>query len=580
MQETNLTEMKSLLLLCATICCACCTSVQPKHYPDYTVSTGFTLDSADARNPQVVENLGVACRVWGYAKYHHPAFADSKFNADYELFGLLPLVAKATPAERNKALYEWVRRLGGFSTEKAEYDEALKPLKCVETADLGWTRDTARLGGPLSQLLQELRYATRKGNRYTDYAPGSGNFVMSNESTAGSSDDCGYRMLYLFRFWNVIEYFAPNRNLTDTEWSEIPEKYIPLFIPKPAPGNPNQAILRRELCDSHAAAVQYNMFGYNAVPAEVRNADERVFVIADGELRKGDEILSIDGRGWGSTHAALSRFESASNDENRNYMAALCMVYSHRDTAAVELVRNGRRITKRIATLSIMDWDLYVTERMLDTANIRLIADGVGYMTGLNYTPENGPRIMEKFRDTKALIVDMRCYPRNMIPDFIGQYFMPRTAPHVIWTNPTGILPGVFYQTQDLLPVNPDDPSVTENPDYYKGRVIVLVDSSTQSYAEYTVMAFQATPRCTVVGTQTAGADGNMSALVMPGGPFGYFSGLGVLYPDGTNAQRTGVRIDVPVHATVAGLQAGRDEILEKALEIIRTGAYDPADKI
>ena len=42
-------------------------------------------------------------------------------------------------------------------------------------------------------------------------------------------------------------------------------------------------------------------------------------------------------------------------------------------------------------------------------------------------------------------------------------------------------------------------------------------------------MAFQATPRCTVVGTQTAGADGNISALVMPGGDFGYLSGLGVL---------------------------------------------------
>ena len=31
---------------------------------------------------------------------------------------------------------------------------------------------------------------------------------MRNESTAGSSDDCGYRMLFLFRFWNVIEYFS------------------------------------------------------------------------------------------------------------------------------------------------------------------------------------------------------------------------------------------------------------------------------------------------------------------------------------------------------------------------------------
>ena len=251
------------------------------------------------------------------------------------------------------------------------------------------------------------------------------------------------------------------------------------------------------------------------------------------------------------------------------------------DPAAVELVRDGRRMTERIATRSVMNWSPYITERMLDTANIRMVADGIGYMTGVNYTKADGARIMEKFRDTKALIVALRCYPREfMIFDFIGRYFMPRTSPHVIWLAPTGALPGVFHELQDSLFVNPDNPAVAENPDYYKGRVIVLVDSSTQSQAEYTAMAFQATPRCTVVGTQTAGADGNISALVMPGGDFGYFSGLGVLYPDGTNTQRAGVRIDVPVHATVPGLQAGRDEILEKALEIIATGAYDPAAKI
>ena len=139
------------------------------------------------------------------------------------------------------------------------------------------------------------------------------------------------------------------------------------------------------------------MFGYNTVPAEVRNAEDRVFVIADGPLRKGDEILSIDGRGWKSTHDGLARFEAASNAENRNYMTAMCMVCSHRDTAAVELVRDGRRLTERIATRSVMDWSPYITERMLDTANIRMVADGIGYMTGVNYTKADGARIMEKF---------------------------------------------------------------------------------------------------------------------------------------------------------------------------------------
>mgnify|MGYP000584460741 CR=1 FL=1 len=52
-------------------------------------------------------------------------------------------------------------------------------------------------------------------------------------------------------------------------------------------------MLLRELCDSHSALVRYNMFGYNTVPAEVRNAEDRVFVIADGPLRKGDETATL-----------------------------------------------------------------------------------------------------------------------------------------------------------------------------------------------------------------------------------------------------------------------------------------------
>ena len=38
-----------------------------------------------------------------------------------------------------------------------------------------------------------------------------------------------------------------------------------------------------------------------------------------------------------------------------------------------------------------------------------------------------------------------------------------------------------------------------------------------------------------------------------------------------------GMRVDIPVHATVEGLHTGCDEILEKALEMVRTGEYDPA---
>ena len=46
-------------------------------------------------------------------------------------------------------------------------------------------------------------------------------------------------------------------------------------------------------------------------------------------------------------------------------------------------------------------------------------------------------------------------------------------------------------------------------------------------------------------------------------------SGRGVYYPDGTDLQRKGVKIDEYIEPTIAGIKAGRDEVLERAIEII-----------
>ncbi|WP_206367765.1 hypothetical protein [Sphingobacterium chungjuense] len=47
-------------------------------------------------------------------------------------------------------------------------------------------------------------------------------------------------------------------------------------------------------------------------------------------------------------------------------------------------------------------------------------------------------------------------------------------------------------------------------------------------------------------------------------------SGIGVYYPDGTETQRVGVAPDIEVKPTIDGIKAGRDELLEKAIELIK----------
>jgi C-terminal processing protease CtpA/Prc len=82
-------------------------------------------------------------------------------------------------------------------------------------------------------------------------------------------------------------------------------------------------------------------------------------------------------------------------------------------------------------------------------------------------------------------------------------------------------------------------------------------------------MALRASPKAIVVGNTTAGADGNVSDIPLPGGFRTMISGLGVFYPDGGPTQRVGVHLDVKAQPTIAGIRAGRDEVLEVAIRQI-----------
>jgi len=98
---------------------------------------------------------------------------------------------------------------------------------------------------------------------------------------------------------------------------------------------------------------------------------------------------------------------------------------------------------------------------------------------------------------------------------------------------------------------------------------VILVDETTQSSAEYHAMAFRAVPESVVLGS-TAGADGNVSTVPLPGGQSSYISGPGVFCPDKGPTQRVGIVPDIWVTPTIAGLRAGHDELIDAAIRHIR----------
>jgi len=83
-------------------------------------------------------------------------------------------------------------------------------------------------------------------------------------------------------------------------------------------------------------------------------------------------------------------------------------------------------------------------------------------------------------------------------------------------------------------------------------------------------MALRVAPKATVIGSTTAGADGNVSTIILPGNIRTMISGLGVYYPDGSETQRVGIAPDIVVRPTISGIRRGKDEVLDKAIEVIK----------
>jgi hypothetical protein len=192
----------------------------------------------------------------------------------------------------------------------------------------------------------------------------------------------------------------------------------------------------------------------------------------------------------------------------------------------------------------------------------KMISPEIGYIYLGSIKSKYLPAIFESVKNTKGIIIDLRCYPFEFVALSMGQYLVPVKTEFAKLTDGSAEWPGLFTFAK---PVTVGQ----ENKAYYKGKIVILVNEYTQSQAEYTAMAFKVSPNATIVGSATAGADGNAKQFYLPGGILTMISGKGVYYLNGGETQRVGIVPDMEIKPTIDGIKHGEDEVLNKAVEII-----------
>ena len=524
-------------------------------------------------------NLGM---LWGFLKYYHPAIAAGDYNWDASLFRILPTVLAAkTTDDANVVFEKWVDEIG--KPDRCTICDSVNSDTSIQLMpDYGRLFTKGNLG---SSLIEKLNYIKENRNREDNYyvslveGIGNPNFEHENPYKNMIYPDAGYRLLALFRYWNIIQYFYPYKYVIGENWNDVLPEFIPKFVEAENATQYALACLKiiARIHDTHANIWSNNKaltdyFGKYEAPVRTQFIKDKLVVTgyySDSsslreKLKIGDLITVINGEPLPELVKKNLELTPASNYETQlRDMPYFRLLRSQNDSLKLELIRGDQKITCVIHCLEIGKVNYYSQFNQNPQDSSYTLLDGnIGYIFPGRYHNRQLPEIEKTFANAKGIIIDMRTYPSEFMPFTFGTYIKPASSPFVKFTSGDVNFPGIFRYGQ---PLNNGE----INTSYFKGPIVELVNSITQSQAEYTTMAFQTAPDITVIGSTTAGADGNFSGIYLPGGIFTWISGIGVFYPDGTKTQRTGIRIDKIVKPTVEGIKAGKDELLEEAIHII-----------
>jgi len=542
---------------------------------DKEFANGSRVENLDL-TPESIVNLEILGKVWGFLKYYHPEIAKGNYNWDYELFRILPkYLNESDETKREGLILQWINDLGEIAKcntcDSTSRETFLQP-------DLKWITNSI-----VSESLRDkLHYIYTNRNQgkhfYIKMAPGVGNPQFENENAYANMPypDAGYRLLALYRYWNMISYFFPNKYLTDKDWNTTLKEYIPLFINAKNELEYEQAAIQiiGDIQDTHANLWGGNnkieeWKGDNFAPVHLRFIENKLVVTDyynpelknETGLEVGDIITKIDGKKTSDIVSDLSKYYPASNEATRLRDVSADMLRSQNNELEVEFLQNGTLKTRKVKLYPRNELNIYRRYKKNVEKCYRLLDNNIGYITLMSIKDDDIPKIKDEFKNTRGIIIDIRNYPSTFVPFKLGSFFVSSSTPFVKFTLGNINHPGEFTFTKEL--------EIPKAEELYKGKLIVLVNELSQSQAEYTAMAFRAGDNTTIVGSTTAGADGNVSTILLPGGLRTMISGIGVYYPNGGKTQRIGIVPDIEVSPTINGIKNGKDELIEKAIKII-----------
>ena len=161
-----------------------------------------------------------------------------------------------------------------------------------------------------------------------------------------------------------------------------------------------------------------------------------------------------------------------------------------------------------------------------------------------------------------GIIIDLRGYPK-VSSDLIGHLIdEPVTSARMY-------IPQVKYPDCDRLDFDFCNWSIEPRQPRLKAKIAFMINGSAISYAETYLAIIEHYQLAEIVGQPTAGTNGNVNELFLPGNYKIWWTGMKVLKHDGSQHHGVGILPTVPVERTIQAIVEQRDEFLERAIEVV-----------
>lgn len=506
------------------------------------------LDSDEKLNAMKLDStltsrLVTIGKVWGFTKYHHPRLASGNYDIDKELF---LLVSNTLPAVNNRifsdSLLNWSQSFGDFDFTPQKYQKYQDTIEYRRVTESAWIGNSASLGIALSEYLQSMSYAKRsKGNFISGGRAGTLDFSEEVVYDHLKAMNINYRLLTLFRFWNVIEYYYPYR---PKNWNYVLKQYVDKFW------NVNSyeeyVDVTRELIaeieDSHARSTASNQPSSRFIPIETRFIKNHFFVISNSPyntIPNGSEIISIGGVNSRKIRSELSERWHMSQSNEAAADRDMSVYGLMTDSLNIDIVysNGGNMYQQRVRTIPLDSAHIFKNSYNQTIAACQMLNDTVAYINAGAFEYSRAEEYYQMIKNSSVIIFDMRFYPKTQMFGWLFNYFVSNNSHVATFLIPMDKLPGHFAYAEFN--------ARSQSNEKYRGRVKVIVNEQTMSQGEYVTMMLQTCKNTETYGSSmTAGTDGDIAMLPLPCQMQTYITGIGILYPDKGQTQHCGIKID------------------------------------